>query len=158
MSYNSDHMVEKEKKKKLSATSFALFGVPGLTTTPPLLSTFSHDSELSEFWMPKMSAIEAAMYYGTVGILDPSNIADVPVWKRKGFSTRAAIGLMLTRATIVAGIVGFVADPFYKYTGEEIGQPMAPSLVYFKEIAEPIGSPGPLSWLFNKWTRTGIYG
>ena len=158
MYYSSDNMVEKEKKKKLSASTFALFGVTGLTTTPPLLSTFSHDSELSEYWMPEMSSIQAFFFYGTAGILDPTNIADVPVWKNKGFTTRVAFGLMLLRATVGAGIVGVLVDPLYKYTGPDVGDPMAPSLILFKEVAEPIGSPGPLSWVFKKWTRTGIYG
>jgi len=157
-------MVIKKKKKK-DEWDISLLGmfVPGMSTPEQAISpvtgrSFSHDTEINKLITPAMSSAQALFWYASLGLLDITNLADVPVWRKKGFTYKAAIGLMLGRALSVAGIIGFIFDPLYKYTGPEEGQPRAPGLLYFDEIVEPIGSPSPLSWVFNKWTRRGIYG
>jgi len=61
--------------------------------------------------------VNAFIYYMTMGMLDPTNIADVPFWKAKGWSTPAAFGLMTLRATLIGGLIGWVIDPMDKRAG-----------------------------------------
>jgi len=118
----------------------------------------SHDTVINELFERPMTAIEAVFFYGSIGLLDATNLADIPIWKRKGFTYKVAIGLMLGRALTAGALIGIVFDPLEKYTGSEEGEPMSPGIAYYQEIVDPIGSPQPLSWVFDKWTRRGIYG
>jgi len=61
--------------------------------------------------------VNAFIYYMSMGMLDPTNIADVPFWKARGWSTPGAVGLMVLRATVVAGLIGWVVDPMDKRAG-----------------------------------------
>jgi len=61
--------------------------------------------------------VDAFIYYMSMGMLDPTNIADVPMWKARGYSSGAAWGLMVLRATLVAGLIGYVIDPMDKREG-----------------------------------------
>jgi len=155
--------IKKKKKKGIDASLLApLPFVPGIIIPAKGNATngmlMSHDTVMNELFIPPMSAVEAMFYYGSIGLLDATNLADIPVWKRRGFTYKVAIGLMLGRALTGAAMIGLVFDPFEKYTGTEVGEPMAPGIVFYQEIVDPQGSPEPLSWLFNKWTRRGIYG
>jgi len=61
--------------------------------------------------------VNAAIYYGTFGLYDVSNVADVPFWKSKGFTTKSAISFMLMRAFVPAAIIGWWIDPADKREG-----------------------------------------
>lgn len=155
--------IKKKKKKGIEPSLLApLPYVPGLTIPAKGNSNtgmaMSHDTVMNELFIPPMSSVEAMFFYGTLGLLDATNLADIPVWKRKGFTYKVAIGLMFGRALTAGALIGLIFDPLEKYTGTEVGEPMAPGIVYYQEIVDPIGSPQPLSWVFDKWTRRGIYG
>lgn len=69
-------------------------------------------------------------YYGKFGLLDPTNVADIPMWKKAGFSTKAALGLMSARAILGGAILGWILDPHDKRPGglwEETGWRMGHS-------------------------------
>jgi len=61
--------------------------------------------------------VNAMIYYGSFGLMDPTNVADIPFWRSKGFSSPASVGLMLARATIPAMILGWWIDPADKREG-----------------------------------------
>jgi len=61
--------------------------------------------------------VNAFLFYMSMGMLDPTNIADVPFWKARGWSTPASFGLMALRATIIGGLIGWVVDPMDKRAG-----------------------------------------
>jgi hypothetical protein len=61
--------------------------------------------------------VNAAIFYGSLGLYDPTNIADVPFWKARGWSTPKAFGLTLLRATLPAMLLGWWIDPLDKREG-----------------------------------------
>ena len=61
--------------------------------------------------------VNAILFYGSLGLYDPTNAADIPYWRNKGWSTKSAIGFMLLRATLPAALIGWWIDPADKRKG-----------------------------------------
>jgi len=61
--------------------------------------------------------VDALIYYGSLGLMDPTNLADIPMWRARGFSMRASIGFMMARAIIPAAVIGWWIDPKDKREG-----------------------------------------
>ena len=45
--------------------------------------------------------VNAFLVYSTAGLLDPSNIADVPAWKAAGYSTKSGFALAAARGFLL---------------------------------------------------------
>jgi len=82
-----------------------------------LIGSTTHSGLMYVTPEPYEDDVNAFLYYMTMGMLDPTNIADVPFWKAKGWSTPAAFGLMTLRATIIGGLIGWFVDPMNKREG-----------------------------------------
>ena len=50
------------------------------------------------------------MYYSTDGLYDPTNLADIPAWKKAGYGYPAATAFMFARALVGGGTVGYILD------------------------------------------------
>jgi len=85
--------------------------------------------------------VAAMIFYGSFGLLDPTNIADVPVWRARGFSLRASVGFMLARAFIPAAIIGWWIDPADKREGGLAEEE------WYQELMDKITDP---SWWWGR--------
>ncbi len=56
-------------------------------------------------------------YYGKYGMMDPTNFADIPMWKKLGYTTKVAFALMSVRAVIGGALLGWAVDPHNKRSG-----------------------------------------
>ena len=63
--------------------------------------------------------------FGPIGLLDPTNIADIPFWRSRGVSLPGAVGLMALRAMGGAAVIGYLWDPHHKRKGgwDDTGTP-----------------------------------
>jgi hypothetical protein len=61
--------------------------------------------------------IEAAAFYASFGLLDPTNVADIPVHLGRGLTWRQAVGLMAGRALLGGAALGWLIDPKHKREG-----------------------------------------
>ena len=100
--------------KSWSKNIQASFGLPGDTYGWNVGNTRNslryHSGSIQEH-------ADAALYYATWGLVDPTNVADIGYWKGQGYSTSTSIGLMFGRALIGGGIFGWMLDPADKRKG-----------------------------------------
>ncbi len=63
--------------------------------------------------------------FGPLGLLDPTNVADIPFWRSQGMSWKGAIGLTALRAMGGTAIIAYLWDPHHKREGgwDETGMP-----------------------------------
>lgn len=61
--------------------------------------------------------VDAFIYYGTAGLIDPTIPGEVKLYRSRGWSTRAAIGLTFGRAMLGFTLVMWLVDPADKREG-----------------------------------------
>ncbi len=59
----------------------------------------------------------AMLYYGTVGLLDPTNVGDIKFWSARGVSFGGAMALTGGRAFLGGAAIGWLFDPADKREG-----------------------------------------
>lgn len=61
--------------------------------------------------------VNAWIYYGTVGLIDPTIPGEIKVWQTKGWGLRAAVGLTFARAMLMFTLFMWLVDPQDKRAG-----------------------------------------
>ncbi len=70
-----------------------------------------------DFVSPVKDDVDSFLFYATAGLLDPTNVLDVPVHKASGLSTAKSFGLAAARGFFVTGAIGWFIDPLHLREG-----------------------------------------
>lgn len=163
--------IEKKKKKGIDPSLLAPFpflpGVkPPLKINPPIQGEIIQVVDVP--WKARYTPTQAILFYGSLALIDPKAPFEAAAMRTalglSGFTGFLIGGLYTVSFGVIASAtIGLIFDPAYLYTGREVGQPASPAIGFInrlliQEPIKPLWTPNPMPFVFDKWTRQGIYG